>query len=252
MALMPPVTAQHPALESEGKLELQQLMDQLERQQPPSSIRTGCCRPSAAAQRADHHLPRQQRLQRLQRLLPVRQRSMSPGMPDPSNEAAIRELIGHGKLLEGLLLGVQSQVQTSLTQLAETNGRMERLEDRINRLERDTITNDQLKALADTVAALATAVADKPSIDQLQTINGTLSSLSTTVSSLKTSNDRRRGGLGAANAITNMVIAVLAMLGTVLGSVAAMKSWVQDDDPPAPVIRQQEVLQPAPAAVSQR
>lgn len=128
---------------------------------------------------------------------------------------------------------------------------MERLEDRIGRLERDTITNDQLKALADTVAALATAVADKPSIDQLQTINGTLSSLSTTVSTLKTSNDRRRGGMGAANAITNMVIAVLAMLGTVLGSVAAMKSWVQDDDPPAPVIRHQEAIQPAPAAMPQ-
>ena len=87
--------------------------------------------------------------------------------PDPSQEAAIRELIGHGKLLEGLLLGVQSQVQTSLTQLAETNGRMERLEDRIGRLERDTVTHDQLKALADTVGALAAAVADKPSTDQL-------------------------------------------------------------------------------------
>jgi hypothetical protein len=176
---------------------------------------------------------------------------MSPaGSPDPSQEAAIRELIGHGKLLEGLLLGVQSQVQTSLTQLAETNGRMERLEDRIGRLERYTVTHEQLKALADTVGALATAVADKPSTDQLQTITTTLQGLSTTVSSLKTSNDRRRGGMGAANAISNMMIAVLAMLGTVLASVAAMKTWFEDDPPP--VIQQQQQPQaPSPPPAEQ-
>lgn len=157
---------------------------------------------------------------------------VSPPVPEPHNETAIRELIGHGKLLEGLLLGVQSQVQTSLTQLAETNGRMERLEDRIGRLERDGVTSDQLKSLADTVAALARSVADKPSSDQLQAISATLQGITETVTSLKSSNDRRRGGTSAASNITNLSIAFLAMVGTLLAAVAALRTWFDADRVP--------------------
>lgn len=148
------------------------------------------------------------------------------------NETAIRELIGHGKLLESLLLGVQSQVQTSLTQLAETNGRMERLEDRIGRLERDGVTTDQLKSLAETVAGLARSVADKPSSEQLQAINATLQGITENVNSLRSSNDRRRGGTSAASNISNLAVAFLAMVGTLVAAFAAMKSWFDADHVP--------------------
>ena len=177
------------------------------------------------------HRPQQQQRRRWRhchRGVPV----MGTAGAEPNNETAIRELIGHGKLLEGLLLGVQSQVQTSLTQLAETNGRMERLEDRIGRLERDGVTTDQLKSLADTVAALARSVADKPSSEQLQAITTNLQGISETVGSLKSSNDRRRGGTSAASNITNLAIAFLAMVGTVVAAVAALKAWFDADRVP--------------------